>query len=449
MTQLNQLGQRDGSAVSGHKIAATRVIPGVAEAVRGITSGALTSEILLMQCLDAIQTHEEDLGAWAYYNADAALDNARALDRATPSGPLHGIPFGLKDTIDVAAWPTGYGTKIYDGYISPRDAGCVALLKEAGALCLGKTVSTELGHVFPGKTRNPRDLQRTPGGSSSGSAAAVAAGMVPFALGTQTTGSVIRPAAFCGVVGYKPTFGDVTTSGVFANSASFDTVGVICRAVEDLPLIRAALVRNPVVAIMPPDIKGLRIGILREVNHGVADPWMNALLDDFVETLSADGADVSEIRLPVGFDRVRDLHRSISGFEFTRALSWERLNRNADLSAVLREGRMKDGLDLSIDSYHIALRELQGLQEAFGMLMANFDALVTPSARGEALLGLGSTGDPVFNTAFSALHVPVLTLPLFSGPSGAPVGVQIVGRRGEDERLFAVSQAIETLFQLR
>ncbi len=193
-----RMDKRTGGAGQG----ALSPLPGVAEARRDIAAGRLTSEQLVGMCLDAIAKHEGDVCAWTHYDADAAMEEARRKDQQTDRrGPLHGIPFGVKDIIDVAGWPTGFGSRIYDGHVSRRDAACVALLKHAGAICLGKTVSTELGHVAPGKTRNPHDLRRTPGGSSSGSAAAVAAGMASFAIGTQTTGSVLRPAAFCGVVG--------------------------------------------------------------------------------------------------------------------------------------------------------------------------------------------------------------------------------------------------------
>src|SRR5882762_10164442 len=237
-------------------------LPGVSEAARKIAGGTLTSQRLVEMCLEAIAERENAVGAWEHLDAATALATARRKDSEGLHGVLHGIPFGIKDIIDAAGYPTTYGSPIYSSYVSPRDAGCVALLKEAGAISLGKTVTTEFGHVTPGKTRNPRDFNRTPGGSSSGSAAAVAAGMVPFALGTQTTGSVIRPASFCGIVGYKPTYGDVTNSGVLENASSFDTVGALCTALEDLPLIRSALLRRPERSIQAAPLDALRVGIL-------------------------------------------------------------------------------------------------------------------------------------------------------------------------------------------
>lgn len=416
--------------------------PSVAAALREIAAGRLTSEKIVSRCLEAIALREPEVRAWEFYDGDAALARARELDRGPAKGLLHGIPFGVKDIVEVAGWPTGNGSPIYDGYVSFRDAGCIGLLKEAGSICFGKTVSTELGHVFPGRTRNPHDLARTPGGSSSGSAAAVAAGMVPFALGTQTTGSVLRPAAFCGVVGYKPSYGDVVTSGVFPNSASFDTVGVMCREVEDLPFIRAALIRNPMKFPARPSPSDLRIGVLFKLGAVVADSGMDDLLAETARRLGASGASITEVALPPSFDNLLTLHREASGYEFARALTWERLGHSDTLSKALLHGRVRDGIEMPVERYHAALDEIASLRTAFSGLMADYDVLITHSARGEAPLGLESTGDPAFNTPFSALHVPAVTLPLFRGPAGCPVGLQVVADRWNDEKLFGACEAI-------
>jgi len=416
--------------------------PSVAAALREIAAGRLTSEGIVRACLEAIALRDPDVQAWEFYDGDAALARARELDRTPAKGLLHGVPFGVKDIVDVAGWPTSHGSPIYDGYVSFRDAGCIALLKEAGSICLGKTVSTELGHVSPGKTHNPHDLNRTPGGSSSGSAAAVAAGMIPFALGTQTTGSVLRPAAFCGVVGYKPSYGDVVTSGVFPNSASFDTVGVMCREVEDLPLIRAALIRNPIKPLERPSPSDLRIGVLFKCGAVVAESEMDVFLAGAARRLGASGATVKEVVLPASFDALLALHRDASGYEFARALAWERIGHRDTLSKALLNGRVRDGIELPIERYHAALDEIASLRAEFSECMADYDVLITHSARGEAPLGLESTGDPAFNTPFSALHVPAVTLPLFQGPSGCPVGLQVVADRWNDDELFGACEAI-------
>lgn len=437
-------GESPRSVTYDRSTTAVPAAPSVAAALREIAAGRVTSEKIVRACLEAIALREPDVRAWEFYDGDAALAQARELDRGPTKGLLNGIPFGVKDIVDVAGWPTSHGSPIYDGYVSFRDAGCIGLLKEAGGICFGKTVSTELGHVFPGKTRNPHDLDRTPGGSSSGSAAAVAAGMIPFALGTQTTGSVLRPAAFCGVVGYKPSYGDVVTSGVFPNSASFDTVGVMCREVEDLPLIRAALIRNPIKWLPRPTPSALRVGVLFRLGAVVAESGMDDLLAESARQLGASGASVKEVTLPSFFDKLLALHRDASGYEFARALTWERLGHGGTLSKALLQGRVRDGIEMPVERYHVALDEIASLRAEFSTLMADYDVLITHAARGEAPLGLESTGDPAFNTPFSALHVPAVTLPLYRGPSGCPVGLQVVADRWNDEKLLG---ACETIWQ--
>jgi amidase len=417
-------------------------LPGVSEAARKIAAGTLTSQRLVEMCLEAIAERESAVGAWEHLDATTALATARCKDSEGIRGVLHGIPFGIKDVIDAAGHPTTYGSPIYNSYVSPRDAGCVALLKEAGAIFLGKTVSTELGHVTAGKTRNPRNLQRTPGGSSSGSAAAVAAGMVPFALGTQTTGSVIRPASFCGVVGYKPSYGDVTNSGVLENASSFDTVGALCTALEDLPLIRSALLRTPGRPVQAAPLDALRIGILSMPYWQAEAAPMEELLASVAGTLGRKGVKIIRTTLPSDFEAIEPTHRCVSGYEFARALTWERMEHQDKLSQSLINGRMADGLTIKVENYHKASDVLAGLRAQFDTIMTDYDALLTPAAPGEAPIGIEKTGDPIFNTIFSALHVPALTLPLFTGPNGCPIGLQVVGRSRQDERLFDVAAAI-------
>lgn len=422
-------------------------VPGVSEAAQKIAAGTLTSQRLVEMCLEAIAERENAVGAWEHLDATTALATARRKDSEGIHGVLHGIPFGIKDIIDAAGHPTRYGSPIYSSYVSPRDAGCVALLKEAGAIFLGKTVTTEFGHVTPGRTRNPRDLKRTPGGSSSGSAAAVAAGMVPFALGTQTTGSVIRPASFCGVVGYKPSYGDVTNSGVLENASSFDTIGALCMALEDLPLIRSALLRTSARAVRAAPFDELRVGILNMSYWQVEAARMDEILVSVTDALGRKGVKIVRTGLPSDFEAIERIHRCTSGYEFARALSWERMEHQEKLSQSLVHGRMADGLTVKIEDYHKASDDLDRLRAQFDAIMTDYDALLTPAAPGEAPLGIEKTGDPIFNTIFSALHVPALTLPLFTGPNGCPIGLQIVGRSRQDERLFDVAAAIRSAIE--
>ena len=411
---------------------------GVAAALRAFAGGALTPEALLEACLARIVAREAEVVAWQALGADAA----RALARREPAGLLGGIPFGVKDIVDTHDFPTGLGTGFYDGHRPARDAGCVALLREAGAICLGKTVATELGHLTPNATRNPLDPAHTPGGSSSGSAAAVAAGMVPFALGTQTTGSTLRPASFCGIVGYKPSFGEVTRSGIFEAAASFDTVGVLCRELEDLPLVRAALLRLPPTAATPPVMRGLRLGTWRDDAWDEATPVMRAAVDAAIARWAAAGATVVELDVPPAFARIDALHRTVSGFEFTRAASFERLAHGHALSPALRDGRLRTGESVTLDAWHAARDELARLRSVLAAQTAEVDVLVTPAALGEAPAGLASTGDAVLNTAWTALHVPALTFPVGTGPAGLPLGVQLVGKMRGDDQLIATARAL-------
>ncbi|MHC9234864.1 amidase [Pseudooceanicola sp. 502str34] len=423
---------------------------GVAEAARAIADGTLSAVQLVESCLARITAREPEVAAWEYVDAEGALARAAELDALPASlGPLHGVPFGVKDIIDCAGMPTGFGTPLYGPVTAFRDAGCVALLKEAGAICLGKTVTTELGHVSPGKTRNPFNPDRTPGGSSSGSAAAVGDGMVPFALGTQTTGSTLRPASYCGVYGYKPTRGDVSNSGVLPNAPSFDTVGVMAHALPDLPLLRAALCRDSLRPLRTVAATGLRVALFKGPAPEEPEPCMIALLQQAGARYSASGATVTTLDLPRSFDAAADLHATVSGYEFARGLSWERLTHNDALSTALRLGRMQTGLNVSAQAYQDALAQVQMLRAEFDALAGDYDVILTPSAHGEAPLGLASTGSSALNTLYSLLGVPVLSMPLGLGPNHCPIGLQLVGRTGRDGDLFDIATSLRDLFAIR
>ena len=412
------------------------------QAARAIASGELTATALAEALVQRTQEMEPGVRAWAHFEADQLLEAARLADAGPRRGPLHGVPFGVKDIIDTAEMPTACGTPIHRGHMASRDAACVALLREAGALVMGKTVTTELAHLHPGKTRNPLDPAHTPGGSSSGSAAAVAAGMVPFALGTQTTGSVIRPAAFCGAYGYKPSFGDINRSGVFQCVDSFDTVGIIARSLADLGLIRAGLMRLSPTTIRSMPVSSLRIGLCRTRHWAKCEPSSQDLITDATRQLTRAGANVLELELPAEFDEIDDLHRTVAGFEFARAITWERTEHAAKLSAALRNGRLADGLAVDYDAYVAAQQRLQSLRSSIADIMASYDTLLTPSARGEAPQGLQATGEAIFNGIWTALHVPAITVPAFNGPCGLPVGLQLVGRYRGDEALLATASSV-------
>ena len=414
----------------------------VTQGLRAMEARKLTAEAWVASCLERIRDREPSVLAWEYLDREGALANARQLDKAGGGKLAKGVPFGVKDIIDTADMPTAYGTPIHRGHRPGRDAGCVAITRSAGAVLLGKTVTTEFGHRFPGKTRNPFNPEHTPGGSSSGSAAAVGDKMIPLAYGTQTTGSVIRPAAFCGTVGYKPTYGDFNSNGVMPNSPSIDTLGVMVRAVEDLALVRSVLLEEPLAAVKAPPLGELRIGVYRSPYWDRADSCTQAQLEEAARRLSASGAKVTDLELPgidAGFEA---LFKQISGFEFSRTVSWERLNRPGELSAALREGRMKDGIETPYEEYRKCTRRLERLRLETDGVLDGYDALITPSAPGEPPKGLKTTGNAIFNSFWTALGTPAVTLPLFKGPSGLPMGLQLIAGRCKDRRLFDIAEAV-------
>jgi amidase len=391
-------------------------------------------------CLDHIAVREPEVQAWQYLNGDQVLAQARALDRREPRGPLHGVPFGIKDIIDTYDMPTEYGSPIYRGHQPASDAACVALSRKAGGLLMGKTVTTEFANVFPGKTRHPRDPHRTPGGSSSGSAAAVSAGMVPLAIGTQTTGSTIRPASFCGIVGYRPTYGHLRCTGVKEAAGSFDTLGLMARSIADIALYRDVLLGDPPAPLPPTPAVPPRIGFCRTPLWSRLEPSTAQLLENAATCLAQGGARVEEVTLPGACEDILDIHRVIASFEFSRNLTYEIDHHWEQLSPALRQGRLGQGLACDFATYHAAQAALERSRTALAALMAPYDVLLTASAAGEAPVGLQSTGDASFCALWTAAHVPALTLPVFTGPQGLPVGVQVIGKRHEDRALLASAQ---------
>ena len=408
------------------------------EIVAGVGAGTTTAEAVTRACLDRIAAREKDVQAWAYLNAEQAIASARAYDKGGPRGPLAGVPFGVKDIIDTADMPTEWGTPIHQGRQPKRDAACVALSRKAGGLLLGKTVTTEFANLHPGPTRNPHDLSRTPGGSSSGSAAAVADFMAPIAIGTQTTGSVIRPASFCGVIGYRPTFGEHRLHGVMEASGSLDTLGVLARSVDDV-----ALCRDVLLGIAPQPIPELgrppHIALCRSHIWGQFEATTRALVEDAAQRLAKVGR-ISEFDLPPDFARLNDAHRWISSFEFARTFTYEIEHHWDEISDTLRGGRLKDGIEGDFDRYIAAKQVAEECRRRLDDLWGDVDALLTPAAFGEAPVGLPAfAGVPLFQV-WTALHVPAITLPVFKSPDGLPVGAQLLAKRHDDRKLFACAQ---------
>ena len=418
-----------------------------AQAVRAIADRKFTCEALAAACIERIEAQELTLQAWAYFDRNAALAAARAADKTSSRGLLHGVPFALKDIIDTIDMPTAHGSPIYKGFRPGWDAPCVAACRDAGAVLFGKTVSAEFAHVQPGPTRNPHNPAHTPGGSSSGSAAVVGAGMVPAAFGTQTTGSTIRPAAYCGTVGYKPSYGDFCLTGVRDNSPSLDTLGLIARSVEDLALFRSAVMVLPYEPLDTVSVSNLRIGFCRTPWWDQAEEYTRALLASTAEALSKAGAHVSDFTMPDGAAGLVEAMRDVSGFEFARVILHERLHHKDQLSNKLLNGRVADGIACTYEGYRSALATLEDYRNRFTAAMAGFDLLLTPSAAGEAPEGIRSTGNPIFNLAWTATYTPAVTLPSGSGPLGLPLGIQLIGHRNDDYRFLSAAQAVEDLLR--
>jgi Asp-tRNA(Asn)/Glu-tRNA(Gln) amidotransferase A subunit family amidase len=409
--------------------------------------GKLTSEALVRSCLERIDSRESQVKAWVHLDRDFALRQARECDRGANRGPIHGIPFAAKDIMDTADLPTEYGSPIYKGNRPVSDAACMALSRMAGGVLLGKTVTTEFASRVPlGKTTNPHNPQHTPGGSSSGSAAAVADFMVPLAFGTQTVGSVIRPAAFCGCIGYKPSYGEVSTQGVKQNTASFDTVGLFVRAVEDLPVFRAALTGFAPKTLATIPINELKIGFCRTMLWNRAEDYTKVFLEESASALARAGATVSDFDLgEESFKDFEAMGRRINDYEFTRALAWER-NHHWELLSEFQRDKLSAWLNVSYEQYREAEAVLRRCRRYLADAMKDLDLLLTPSALGEAPVGLASTGDTSFNILSTWTYTPCVTLPVFNGPTGLPIGIQLIGHRNQDHRLLEGTQAVYRMF---
>ena len=411
------------------------------EAIKLIRNKKLSIHEWVLSCFERIKEKEEIVKAWIYLDEENALKKSRQLDEQS-NNSLLGIPFGIKDIIDASNVPTGFGTPFYKKNIPARDAASVAVAKQSGCVFMGKTVSTELGHRAPGLTTNPHNKDFTPGGSSSGSAAAVAAMMAPVCFGTQTTGSVIRPAAYCGVIGYKPTYGDFDKSGILPNSPSIDTLGLMTRSIEDLSLFRSILLEEEIEELQNIDLKKLKIGFVKTPHWEKTDVSTQNNLETFIDTLKMDKLNIIDLNIDKLISKADQLHLDISGYEFKRSISFERFNYYDQLSDQLRNGRLNDGYQVSNEKYKIALKNLNVLKHETDLIFNDVDMIITPSAPGEALKGLEYTGSPMFNTTWSLNGNPCVTLPLFKGDKDLPIGCQLVTKYGNDNQLLNYAKNI-------
>ncbi|GAB4356123.1 MAG: amidase [Gammaproteobacteria bacterium] len=419
-----------------------------------LSQGVLSATELTRACLNRISAQEELIQAWACVDEQWALDQAQRLDAyrqsGQPLGPLHGIPLGLKDIIDTQDLPTENGNALDAGRKPIEDAWLVTRLRAAGAVILGKTVTTECAYLAPAKTRNPHNPEHTPGGSSSGSAAAVASGMVPLAVGTQTGGSVIRPASFCGIFGFKPTFGLIPRSGVLRTSRRLDTVGTFGRTIEDI-----ALLTDVLAGYDPADPDTAPAPAPRLFDTAVTDPpvtpqvafvktpaWSGIEADcaeGFAELVAALGEQCDEVELPPVFVEGTSAHRCVMLSEISYNLR-PYYSRGADKLAPETRSAIEEGGKFTAAEYLTALDWRETLYSGLEEIFERYDAIITPAAAGEAPRGFATTGSAAFNVLWSFLGVPAVTLPLLTGANGLPIGVQLVGSRNDDGRLLRTAR---------
>ena len=424
------------------------------DAARSIRDGAISAEQLVEACLARVREVEDRIQAWQFLDHEYALNQARERDqdrsKGQPVGLLHGVPVGVKDIIDTMDMPTEDGTVLHAGRTPAEDATVVAMLRAAGAVIMGKTVTTECAMYTPGKTRNPHHPEHTPGGSSSGSAAAVAAGMVPLALGSQTNGSVIRPAAYCGVYGFKPTHGLISRHGVLKLSRTLDQMGMFARTIEDIALGCEVLVggdvhdpdtqmraRIPFRAVateeppLPPLIAFIRTPLWERTDEDTREA--------FAELVEALGDRVVEVDLPdIALDAL-EIHRTIMEAEISASLVDEYDRGRERLSESLR-AQLERGRSITAFDYQTARARIPLLSEGFAELFERCDAILTPAVAGTAPKGLASTGDPSFCTLWTLCGMPAASLPLLQGANGLPLGFQLVGQRYHDARLLRTAR---------
>ncbi len=420
--------------------------PSALSLYQGLREGRLQARDALEATLARIDRLEPQVHAWLHRDAQAARAQADAVDalhaQGAPLGLLAGIPLAVKDIFDTADFPTAYGSPLYQGHRPKADAAPVAQARNAGAIALGKTVTTEFAYFTPGPTANPWNLAHTPGGSSSGSAAAVASGMVPLALGSQTAGSLIRPASYCGVFALKPTYGRFSVEGAKAFSHSLDTLGWLARSADDLELLRCALAGE---AFQPLDtLAPATVTLLACQTHewpacdaGGAQAWARACAQ-----AAAQGMAVREVSVPAALAGLVDAQKTIMAYEAARSLEAEFTQHRDQLSSHI-QALVTTGQATTEAAYQAAQALAQAGREQIAALMQGADALLVPAAPGEAPVGLAATGDPIFSRVWNLLGLPCVNVPGLRGPSGLPIGMQLVGHPGGERRLLEVAKALQ------
>ena len=404
----------------------------------GVAAGTFTAEEVTKACLDHSAAREDVVGAWEFLDPELALAQARAVDAAPEKGVMAGVPVGVKDIIDTHDMPTRMGSPIYDGHRPPADASCVAQMRAAGAVILGKTVTCEFAGLTPRKTANPHDPARTPGGSSSGSAAAVADRMLPVAFGTQTGGSVLRPSSYCGIIGYKPSFDTFSLTGVYPAAESLDTLGLHARSLDDIELATSALLMRP-HALVPDLPRPPVVGLCKTTMWDAAQPESREAVENAAAAMKAAGAQIRDFELPEEFDWLGDLRGIINGRERAVVMADE-WARNRDGLSDQMQKIIQDGLDTDHRDYVDAMYLMETCRARTTQAFEGCDVLLTPAVDGEAPVGLDETGSPRFQALWTMLHTPTITLPTHTGPNGLPVGIQLVAPYRADRSLMAISR---------
>ncbi|KEA63926.1 Aspartyl-tRNA(Asn) amidotransferase [Marinobacterium lacunae] len=423
-------------------------ILGLRQALLAIERGECTALDIIEACFDRIEAREPEVGAWQLrLSREAYLQQYRQQQAAYEASPLKGLPVGIKDIIDTAAMPTEMGSSIHTGRQPVDDASCVAMLHDAGAITLGKTVTTEFAYFKPGKTANPRDLTRTPGGSSSGSAAAVADGMVPIALGSQTAASVIRPAAYCGAVGFVASRGELSLRGVQPLAQSLDSLGLFARRVEDIQLLHALLLRQAQPLSFEAEIKPRRIALCPGQRIGESSAEMNDALNQLAERLQAAGVDCVQVAEDGLLEQMVEHHQRIMAYEVARNLAYE--SRFPDQLSEPLSQLIDSGLGLEHRHYLDSLLAAQSGCEQLWSQLGEVDAILAPAAPSVAPLGQGKTGAPHMSRPWQAMGLPVITVPGMQDDAGLPLGVQLIGRARNDALLLQQALWLESLIAAR
>jgi Asp-tRNA(Asn)/Glu-tRNA(Gln) amidotransferase A subunit family amidase len=406
---------------------------------RRIEAGDITPAVVLDKCAEVIAAREDEVGAFIALDLDAA--RRRAQDPAVATGPLRGLPVGVKDILDTVDFPTGYGTTFHHGHKAATDAALVSMIRRAGGNIVGKTVTTELAHMRPGKTRNPHNPAHTPGGSSSGSAAAVAAGMLPVSVGSQTGGSVIRPAAYCGVAGFKPSYKLLPTVGMKCFSWHLDTAGLFAAGVADVAFAAAAITGRD-LRVDQGTPAAPKILLLRTHIWDQASEDMRRAVETTARAAESAGAKVSDVDMPQILQDAWDAHGTVQDYEAYRALAWEYDNHRDELGPMLR-GLLDAAASIDPDTYDAARRITKRARQALGDLMNGADVILTPSAPSAAPHSLASTGPATFNRLWTLMGTPCVNIPGLRDDTGLPLGVQVVGRFGQDRGALEAARFVE------